>query len=39
MNVAVPKFEPDPRVAQQVAEHSFPLLFAKICGAHLYCFP
>ncbi len=29
----------DPRVAQQTAEHRYPLLFATISGAHLYGFP
>ena len=29
----------DSRVAAQVAEHPFPLLFATISGAHLYGFP
>ena len=29
----------DPRVAAQVSEHPFPLLFATISGAHLYGFP
>ena len=29
----------DPRVSAQVAEHSYPLLFATISGAHLYGFP
>jgi predicted nucleotidyltransferase len=29
----------DPRVAAQVAEHPYPLLFATISGAHLYGFP
>ena len=39
MTQDVPNFVPDPRVAQQVAEHPFPLLFATISGAHLYGFP
>lgn len=39
MTQAAPNFVPDPRVAQQVAEHPFPLLFATISGAHLYGFP
>lgn len=29
----------DPRLAQQVREHGYPLLFATISGAHLYGFP
>lgn len=32
-------FEIDPRVAAQVAEHPYRLLFATISGAHLYGFP
>ena len=39
MTQDAPNFVPDPRVAQQVAEHPFPLLFATISGAHLYGFP
>ncbi len=38
MNSTTP-FIIDPRVAAQVAEHRFPLLFATISGAHLYGFP
>lgn len=29
----------DPRLHKQVAEHSYPLLFTTISGAHLYGFP
>jgi predicted nucleotidyltransferase len=29
----------DPRLLAQIAEHSYPLLFATISGAHLYGFP
>lgn len=32
-------FEIDPRVAAQVAEHPYRLLFVTISGAHLYGFP
>ncbi len=32
-------FDIDPRVAAQVAEHPYRLLFATISGAHLYGFP
>ena len=35
----MPEFVIDPRVAAQVAEHRYPLLFATISGAHLYGFP
>ena len=32
-------FDIDPRLHRQVEQHSFPLLFATISGAHLYGFP